>query len=126
MTTPVFPASLPGVSLVNFGYQPGSNVLRADMETGPAKVRRRFMSVPTNVAATWTFTQLELAVFEQFCREQLFDGVAWFQVPITNGVGETMCTARFHEPYRAETLGREDAWRVTAQLEVMNMPTIQG
>lgn len=124
MTTPVFPSTLPKASMQGYAYTPGSNLIRTDMEVGAAKVRRRFVSVPTDVSATWTFTLAELGTFEKFFREQLFDGAAWFQIPVVNGAGETLCTARFKQAYQAETQAREDVWRVSATLEVMNMPTI--
>lgn len=124
MTTPIFPALLPAASLSSYGYRPGENLIRTEMENGPAKVRRRFISVPTDVNVTWKFSRAELATFESFFRNTIYDGSGWFQIKLVNGSGETLCTARFKEPYQAETLSRENVWRITATLEVMNMPTI--
>lgn len=124
MTTPLFPATLPAASLGSYSYRPGENLIRTEMENGPAKVRRRFVSVPTDVNVSWKFSREELATFEGFFRNTIYDGAAWFQMKLVNGAGETLCTARFKEPYQAEALSRENAWRITATLEVMNLPTI--
>lgn len=123
MATPIFPATLPNVIMSDYGYTPGNNLIRTEMETGPAKVRRRFVSVPTKVNGTWKFTRDELKVFESFFHNQLFDGAAWFKIKLVNGTGETECTARFEAPYEATTLAREHLWQVRARMEVFGLPT---
>lgn len=119
MTTPVFPAALPKPSMQSYGYTPGNNLLRTEMDTGAARVRRRFIAVPTEVSVQWSFTQAEFATFEAFYRNGIYDGAAWFTMPIVKGDGEVMRLARFKEPYKAATEAREHLWSVTATLEVM-------
>ena len=49
MSTPNFPATLPGMSMRNYSLKPVNNVIRTEMESGPARTRRRYISVPTDV-----------------------------------------------------------------------------
>lgn len=119
MTTPVFPATLPKPSMQSYGFTPANNLIRTEMENGPARVRRRFIAVPVDVSASWTFSLAELGQFQAFYRDQIFDGAGWFEMPIVQGDGEVVRLARFKEPYKAETLQRENVWRVSAMLEVM-------
>lgn len=124
MATPVFPATLPKLVMTNYSYKPVNNLIRTNMEAGPAKTRRRFVNVPTEISAEWIFTRAELGIFEKFWKEQLYDGAAWFKIKVVNGAGETECNARFTEPYSASTAVREFMWKVDAKIEVMGMPVV--
>ena len=119
MTTPTFPTTLPKPSMSQYSLTPVNNTIRTEMEAGPARTRRRYISVPTDVSVTWTLTRAELASFQTFYREAIYDGAGWFLMPVVMGDGEALRTARFKEPYRAETVANEHAWRVSATLEVM-------
>ena len=119
MSTPTFPTTLPKPSMSQYSLTPVNNVLRTDMESGPARTRRRYISVPTDVSVTWTLTRAELDAFQTFYREAIYDGAGWFLMPVVMGDGEALRTARFKEPYRAETVANEHVWQVSATLEVM-------
>ena len=119
MSTPTFPTTLPKPSMSQYSLTPVNNVIRTDMESGPARTRRRYISVPTDVSVTWTLTRVELDAFQTFYREAIYDGAGWFLMPVVMGDGEALRKSRFKEPYRAETVANEHAWRVSATLEVM-------
>lgn len=119
MSTPNFPPSLPGMLMRNYSLKPLNNVSRTEMESGPARMRRRYISVPTEVSVRWLFSRAELNTFQTFYREQIFDGAAWFNIKVVDGRGEGTFKARFKEPYRAATEAREHLWSVEATLEVM-------
>ena len=119
MSTPTFPTTLPKPSMSQYSLTPVNNVIRTEMESGPARTRRRYISVPTDVSVTWTLTRAELASFQTFYREAIYDGAGWFLMPVVMGDGEALRTARFKEPYRAETVANEHVWQVSATLEVM-------
>lgn len=121
MSTPVFPVTLPKPSMRHYSLTPMNNVLRTEMESGPARTRRRYISVPTDVSVTWTLTLAELDAFQTFYRETIYDGAGWFQMPVVMGDGEAMRKARFKQPYQAEAIANEHVWRVTATLEVMEL-----
>lgn len=119
MTTPVFPVTLPKPSMRQYSLTPVNNVLRTEMESGPARTRRRYISVPTDVSVVWTLTRAELEAFQTFYREAIYDGAGWFLMPVVMGDGEALRKSRFKQPYEAATVANEHVWRVTATLEVM-------
>ncbi len=119
MSTPTFPTTLPKPSMSQYSLTPVNNVIRTEMEAGPARTRRRYISVPMDVSVTWTLTRAELDAFQTFYRETICDGAGWFLMPVVMGNGEALRTARFKQPYEAATVANEHVWRVTATLEVM-------
>ena len=122
MATPVFPATLPGVSMNGMGFKPDTGFIRSEMEAGPARQRQRFASTPTVFTVTWTFTRAQLAIFEKFYQLDLAGGSAWFNIDLVNGVGKTTYVARFKETYSAQTSTREFYWNVTGTLETLARP----
>lgn len=119
MSTPNFPASLPGMSMKNYSFTPVNNVIRTEMESGPARTRRKYISVPTDVTVQWRFSRAELQTFQNFYRTDIYDGAGWFNIKIVDGRGEGTYKARFKGPYKAMTEAREHLWLVDATLEVM-------
>lgn len=123
MAIPVFPESLPGVSLGSYSFTPVTSTIRTDMEAGVARTRRRFVSAPTDYKVVWKFTMSELAIFEEFYKDQLFDGASWFELNLVNGVGQNTVVARFKEPFNAQADAKEFFWLVTATIEAADRPT---
>lgn len=119
MSTPVFPVTLPKPSMRQYSLTPVNNVIRTEMESGPARTRRRYISVPTDVSVVWTLTRAELEAFQSFYREAIYDGAGWFLMPVVMGDGEALRKSRFKQPYEAATVANEHVWRVTATLEVL-------
>ena len=119
MSTPNFPATLPGMSMRNYSLKPTNNIIRTEMEAGPARTRRRYISAPTEVTVQWRFSLDELEIFQTFYRDTIFDGAGWFNIKVVDGRGEGTYLARFREPYQATTEAREYLWTVNATLEVM-------
>jgi hypothetical protein len=117
-----FPETLPNVRMSDYGFKPGNANLRTDMEAGLARVRRRFLSVPSEMQVSWELTPEELGIFEKFYDTDTFGGSAWFNIKLVNGAGETTYSARFKEPYSAKTTAREYMWMVSATLEVLSRP----
>jgi hypothetical protein len=124
MTTPTFPTTLPNVLMTDYGYQPVDNRIRTEMEGGLPRMRRRFMSNPVDFDVRWKFSMTELGIFEKFYREDLMSGVAWFNIKLVNGAGETTYLARFKEPYSVKPEAREHYWSVAAKLETIESPVV--
>lgn len=57
-----------------YGYEAQSGVIRTNMDTGPAKVRRRFTAVTKNHKGSIVMTKTEFATWE-----------SWFEVSIAYG-----------------------------------------
>ena len=105
-----------------YSYKPGMNVIRTEMDAGPARTRRRFRSVPTDLNVCWIFTLAQLQVFERFYNKDIFDGESYFNLKVVNGMGETTVEARFKEPYDAEAMDKFRLFKISAKLEVRSMP----
>lgn len=117
-----FPSTLPKVKMDEYGFKPGNTNIRTEMEAGLPRVRRRFLSAPTEITVAWEFNRTELGIFEKFYDTDCLSGSAWFNIALVNGVGESTYAARFKEPYAAKTSNREFGWSVTATLEVLTRP----
>lgn len=124
MAIPAFPSTLPSVMMSEYGFKPGNAVARTEMDTGLARQRRRFVSVPTEYSVKWKFTRAQFAIFEKFFEEDIFHGAGWFTIQLVNGVGETTYTARFIEPYSVTTIAKEFMWEVTATIEAVGRPLL--
>lgn len=122
MTTPTYPSNLPNVRMQGYGFKPGNPNIRTDMESGYARVRRRFLNVPTEMQVSWSFSMNELGLFEKFYENDLNAGASWFYIKLVNGVGETTYLARFTEPYDVKTEAKEFRWTVSATLETLERP----
>lgn len=58
-----------------------NNLIRSDMDTGPAKVRRRGGAKPEQVTGTYILTSEQLAVLETFVKETIAGGALCFDYP---------------------------------------------
>ena len=69
----------------SFGIRKGSTTIRSDMDTGPAKVRRRFTRSVDMFTASIDLTTSEFSTFETFFNTTINGGVTIFEFdhPIT-------------------------------------------
>lgn len=119
-----WPGTLPKPDMNQYQIESADPLLRTEMDSGPARVRRVFTSVPEFVDVKFKFSLAELGIFEKFWKETLFHGADWFDIDLANGAGENTVQARFTAPPKRSTLARENYWTVTARLEVRNFPVV--
>lgn len=122
MPTINFPTTLPNVMMSEYGFTPANANIRTEMDNGLAKVRRRFLSAPTEFNVKWELNRTELGIFEKFYQTDTTGGSAWFNISLVNGMGQTTYAARFKEPYKVQTTNREYLWSVSATLETLSRP----
>ena len=124
-------AVLPRPSFEGYSLEPVDSVLRTEMESGPARQRRRYSNAPTRIPVRWRFTASQMAVFEGWFNHKAEAGAAWFEIDLLGGDGLTSHEARFfgngNAPYKAipHPGGKGDAglyWMVTSTLEVRERP----
>lgn len=119
---PTWPVTLPAPQVRGYGLNPVDPVIRTKMEGGPGRNRRRFTQAPTDIPVSFKFTETQMAIFETFHKNELFDGAAWFDgMPLINGQGVTLSTARFKTMWKGSSLGNK-FWQVSATLEVKTRP----
>lgn len=113
-----YPSILPFPLLSSTSFKQQSNILRTEMNSGRARQRRRFLSVPTTMAATWRLSNRMAVIFEGFYEHGLKDN-EWFLLFIPTPQGLVEHEARFinspmenHKPLGA---GR---WSYQASIEM--------
>lgn len=121
--------SLPTIG--GYGIEPQEGVLRTDMESGPARQRRRWTTSPTNFPVVFKFTRYQLAIFEGWYYNFGAEGAAWFNIPLMSGLGLVTHEARFKGQYKSAPWNRSDDgnaewWRVTTTLEIRNRPVLDA
>jgi hypothetical protein len=122
----IWPDLLPKPTVQGYTLQPEKNVLRTEMDSGPARQRRQFTQVPTVVTVRWRMNQEQLALFQSWFRWRAWSGASWFQVELLNGLGIQSQEARFWGPYKANAIHRALFWEITAKLEVRNPPMMSA
>lgn len=110
-----WPDFFPAPQMKGFEISPGDAVLRTQGD-GPAEQRRRTAQPSEPVQAVFRMDDDVMSVFEGFYRWALFDGAAWFNLPLAVGAAVMTFAARFVGPYDAKLRGRR--WEVRAQLEL--------
>ena len=120
-----FPANLPAPLLSGYGLKQQSNLLRTKMDSGHARVRRRFKSVPTIMTATWRCKNTDASAFEGFVIHALQGGAAWFLMNILTPQGMFLHEVRFitspledYKPISAVW------WQYTAKIEIKKIAII--
>ena len=116
-----WPSSLPqDVYVPDDGptYNQQSNVLRTDMTTGPAKMRRRFTAVPADVTVQIMLSEEEIATLESFVKETLGETGQFNWKKFHTG---TAAVYRFKEGWKSVKLKYSggDLWTVSMDLELM-------
>lgn len=117
-----WPASLPVISsLEGYGFEPVDSVLRTEMEGGIPKSRRRYSQTISKFHVSIPMSRAELAAFETFHQYTLNGGASWFDMPLVNGQGTTVCQALINGAFRA-TRASATYWTVAFEMWVRNRP----
>lgn len=120
MTTVVWPSALPLPTLEGYGGGPEDQILRTEMEAGPARQRKRFTQVSHRYAVRFDFTGAQFAVFRSWFEHKADAGGAWFTMPLDSGLGLEDHVVRFtgagDKPYQWQ-MTRAGRWIVTTTLE---------
>ncbi len=78
--TAVWPISLPNPLLNGLGEEPRSNTLRSEVDSGIAKLRRRFTVSPRGLDFNLSLTRDKVQTFDDFYSETLKDGTLTFEM----------------------------------------------
>ena len=93
------------------------------MESGTARQRQRFTSVPTQVKIRWIMSGEQLGIFEAWYIYKAKQGAEWVSMSLSNGLGFTENQVRFVDQPRSSILS-DSVWEVTADLEVREFATL--
>ena len=121
-----YPEFLPEPQRDGYGFQPVSPMARSELQSGRARQRRRFTSVPTVASVTWLMDDGEAQLFEGWFEHILQSGSLWFQCPLKTPLGMDEHRARFVDIYEGPVLVGESFWRFTAKLELFKRPILDA
>ena len=117
MAAATWPSTLPDKALTS-GYSetPPAVVLRTPMDTGPAKVRRRFTGGTRNITVRQLLTTAQVDILDTFFMGDLGGGALAFEW-INLRTGQTV-EMRFKSPPKYGD-PRGDYWPVSYELEIL-------
>jgi hypothetical protein len=117
-----WPYTLPVGVWEGHDVQHGKPFMRTTMDSGRARQRLRFTSVPSVRQIKWIFTDSQAALFESWFNGATNDGAAWFNMPSRSPLGLAPLVCRFVDMYSGPTIIGQRLWQVTASLEVWERP----
>ncbi len=122
MPLPAWPSALPRPLASGYAVTSGSAVLRTTMDTGAARQRQRFTTVPDQAQWTVHLTAAQFAILEAWYVYKLHRGADWFTVQLKSGHADSTVTARLlAEPLKGDYLAK-DTWRVALKVELQALP----
>ena len=117
---PTWPTELQPYPLVS-GYQeaPPNTAIRTEMDTGPAKQRRRYTAAPRTITGAVVLkTKAEVDVLDAFFVTTLQGGALSFDWQDRNGVTRTFRFVAGSDALTYEPI-EPDRWRASMRLEIM-------
>ena len=80
-----WPATLPLPLRPNYELRATDPTARTDMDSGPARVRRRYTAAPDQISLSYRFSAAQMAVFRAFWEADFAHGAAWVNLPLIDG-----------------------------------------
>lgn len=115
-----WPTTLPIPKLIGYGLQTTDPTARTDMDSGPARVRRRFTAAPDRLTLSFIFTEAQMVIFRAFWLSDFQQGAAWVYMPIKDGIAAGL-VSRECRPLTGQFKGgliRDNVWMVEFDVEV--------
>lgn len=120
-----FPPELPAPVRSGYGFEHVSPFARTSMQTGRARQRRTFQSVPSTAPFTLTLNEPEAQIFEAWFSYDITDGADWFNIDLKTPVGNMdSYECRFIEMYEGPTLSGLCHWIFSFNLELRKRPIL--
>lgn len=119
-----YPKGLRLPLLSSYGLSQNSNLLRTQMASGSARVRQRFHSVPTVMAASWKLNKDQASILEGFVTHGLSNAVNWFVMPVLTPQGLIEHDARFIKNPLESCSFNGGFWTYNANIEIKKRQVI--
>lgn len=113
-----YPEGLPVGLHSGSSYQLQDQMVRTPLVSGRARQRRAFTSVPQGRRISWLFNDVQGQAFEAWWRDQLIDGVNWFECPLDSPLGYRLYICRFTGVYSGPSRVGPDLWSYSGELEL--------
>lgn len=126
MQTIKYPSTLPTPLRMGYGMNHVSPMMRTELQSGRARQRRTYTSVPTIVDVSWLMDKNQAQIFEAWFKFTVMDGVEWFDCKLRTPLGLSEYYCRFAGMYAGPELVGIEMWKFTAQLEIKDRQTLNG
>ncbi|UMR98483.1 hypothetical protein [Escherichia coli] len=115
-----WPETLPLPLSDGYAASPVSPVIRTELDSGRAIMRRRYVSTPVRLTVSWLLDDEQAATFESFFYSTLSDGVKWFNIALRlpGKADEDTVVARFTDIPDGPVLTGGVLWEYSATLEM--------
>lgn len=125
-----YPVGLPA-PLLGYGFEPENSILRTQMQSGRARQRTLYTSMPDYTQMEWLFggacgtsgaqqAQLFLSWARRLVRHE------WFEMPIRSPNGRNTVAVRFMATPSGPFPEGRGAWRFTARVELRELFVLPG
>lgn len=122
MPIPVYPEGLPLPLREGYAFTPVNRIRRTNMDSGRARQRVEFRSVPTIVQLAWILNPLQAQFFEAWAAQVV--GAGWFTMVLVTPLGFDTQEVRFTEsPVGGELVGRY-LWKYRVGCELRTQPLL--
>lgn len=118
-----WPTIFPSPSLFKYSIRQDESIARTKMDSGVARQRRRYTTVPSNVKVSWVMNDEIFGYFESWYKYKAKAGSEWVNLTLKNGLGLESTEVRFFKPYIAKPISG-NIWSINAELEVRSMLTL--
>lgn len=115
--TEKYPDVLPPFLADSFGYDEDNDLIRTDMEAGPARVRRRATQTPTVFSVSSKMKHHQLKIWESWFKHKINGGEEWFNVELDTGSGLVEHMGRYVGKCSVRHTGAL-TWVVSGKIEV--------
>lgn len=117
-----WPTELPVPLLQGYELETGDPTARTDMESGPARVRRRFTATPDEITLSVLLSEAEMNIFRAFWDGDWSQGAAWVFFPVRDGRTPGIVSKECRPTKGAfkAALIKPNYWRVQIPVEVRN------
>lgn len=119
-----FPHLLPCFLREGYDINHVQPFMRTTMESGRARQRRKFTSVPSMINVSLLCTDEQAQSFEAWFRDAIHDGADWFNALIKTPMGLQRYACRFTDMYSGPRLTGKSLWRFSATLEAWDRPLL--
>ena len=119
-----YPTGLPLPLRSGYDINHVSPLMRSDLQSGRARQRRRYTSVPSMASVSWNMNQQQAQLFEAWFRWELVDGSEWFNAELRTPLGLQSYECRFSDMYSGPQLVGVDRWVFQAMLEIRERQTL--
>lgn len=105
-----------------FGHDADSGIIRSDMDSGPAKVRRRFTSVTKNYKGSIVMTLAQFLLWQTWFEDVICFGSLTFTMPDPVNGGNMIARIIASKGSKPYTVSQNGATDVSVSFAVERMP----